>query len=236
MPNLITSRNSAYGLAIFWGFLFLTSTGITAQTISESNTRNEASYAVIINGGATFSQGDIKPMRVGTLLGAGFGYKALHYLDFNLNIQKGEIKAGLHTQDNQPQYSNNYYSIAFNLRFYPIAIIEKKERDNIITILAGLYAGTGIGYIKSNTLSNRNVNQDWGPMGRYTGADLYVPLEVGFLFPVARLQKGNQLFLNANYCLNLCFSDEIDGYVPTVSANKWRDAFSVLSLGIGLKF
>ncbi len=229
-------RIKKYGCKLLlFSFLQLTVLQLGAQSYID-NKNDEGYFTFRLGGGLTFSQGDIKPMRVSHAFQFGTSYSLLSYLDLNLGIQKGTIKAGSGViEPPEPEYYNHYFTASVNLHFFPLSLVEKTDRDNILSVLSRLYLGTGVGYIHSDVVSRVNVDPDWGSMGKYNGGDLYVPLDVGFSQPIINMRHNRQVLLYANYCLHLCFSDEIDGYVPRVNANKWRDAFSVISVGIGFR-
>ena len=60
--------------------------------------------------------------------------------------------------------------------------------------------------------------------------------EVGLNIPVVQLTNNRRLLLNFNYRANLCFTDKLDGYVPTVQANEKNDAYNALTVGMVYNF
>jgi hypothetical protein len=194
-------------------------------------------YGFQIYTGFTFSHNDIKPSKTTPVMGIGLNYAAMDYLDIRLSVDVGQIKGGISVAD-EPHFKNNYYDFCLTLRFYPLAVIDNsKDKDPVLGFISKLYLGTGIGYLHSNTITNKTPKiREWNPLGSYRGSDLFVPLEAGISVPFLKIKQRPRLTFNLNYCVNMTFSDEVDGHVPTVEANRFRDAYSVLSMGFGLRF
>ena len=64
-----------------------------------------------------------------------------------------------------------------------------------------------------------------------------IPYELGYTLPIYTLEKDKgQLSVNVNYRNHISFSDKLDGYVPTVDANKSNDVFNQLTFGVLYSF
>lgn len=191
------------------------------------------------NTGYTFAHTDFRHTvdQPSLLADIGVHYFSLQYLEIRLGFQLGAIKGGSSqfAESNKTGFRNNYWASCLSFRFFPFGLAENYDKDKVIKALASLYAGTGLGYLKSNTRANPVQQPEYGALVTYKGSDFFVPVELGLNIPVAR-QKKNLFLLNLNFRTNLCLSDEIDGYVPTVDANKFNDAFSTLTAGVIYKF
>ena len=167
----------------------------------------------------------------------GLHYFAQPYLTLSLDLQRGLLKGGsaLYQEKKATGFENNYWALNLSFRFAPVALADNNENDKVIKALSCIYLGTGIGLIKSNTLSNSMPLTEYGSLEKYKGSDLYLPVELGMTIPLAR-QFKNQFLLNVNLRTMFCFSDEIDGYLPTVNANMYNDAFSTCTVGVIYKF
>lgn len=191
-------------------------------------------------GGYTFAHTDFRhttsmPSPVWEI---GAHYYSLRFLEISLDFQLGVLKGGSSqfvAESTKTGFKNNYWGSCLSFRFFPAGLVENNDHDNILQVLSMIYVGTGLGYMKSNTTANPIPLPEYGAMVTYKGSDFFVPLEIGLNLPVAKLNK-NLLLLNLNFRTSLCLSDEIDGYVPTVEANKFNDAFSTLTAGVIYKF
>lgn len=203
----------------------------------ESKART-ASFAVSVNGGLTFSYTDVKPSGTAPVFGIGGAYRASSYLHVNLDLQKGQVKGGTLSASGSPTTEmgsrNNFFAAALTARFLPLGLV--KSDNAALRFFSELYGGTGLGLISSSVDANNITMSEYGTLNDYSGASLMLPVEAGINLPVARLKGGKGLFVNLNYRVNLCFSDKIDGYVPTVTANKKNDAYNSLTAGVVLSF
>lgn len=195
-------------------------------------------FGVSVNGGITFSYTDVKPSKTAAIFGIGGAYHALPYLDINLDLQKGWIKGGVPVAGtpNQMGSDNSFFTAVLTGRFMPLRLVNNKENNQALRILSGLYAGIGLGVISNSVKSNYISAPDFGSIGKYEGASMMLPVEAGINIPVAYLANNKQILINLNYRAHLCFSDKIDGYIPTVNANKKNDAYNTLTAGIMLNF
>ncbi|HEU4610096.1 MAG TPA: hypothetical protein VFS31_18380 [Chitinophagaceae bacterium] len=172
------------------------------------------------------------------VFGADVHYFSLDFLTISLGFQKGMLKGGEPLNEsawNKTGFENNFYSFCLSFRLFPFALAENESRDKVLHVLSFWYAGTGLGYMYNDTKANYMQQAVYGSLVRYKGSSLFVPVETGINIPLARPGK-NMILLNISYRLHLCFSDEIDGYVPTVEANKYNDAFSTLGASVIYKF
>ena len=190
-------------------------------------------------GGYTFAHTDFQHSNTipSPVFGIGVHYFSLQFLEISLDAQVGVLKggsSGFH-ESAETGFKNNYWASCLSFRFFPIGLVENNDQDKVLKALSTLYVGTGLGYLKSNTTSNPIPIHEYGSMETYKGSDFFVPLELGLNIPLIK-HKKNLFLLNLNIRTSLCLSDEVDGYVPTVDANKFNDAFSTLTTGVIYKF
>lgn len=198
-------------------------------------------FGISAGGGYTFSHTDFKWTKAipSPTFGVGIHYFSLDFLAINLDVQRGLLKGGADLKDadnSETGFENNYLAFCLSFRFFPVALAgEGGKKETIIKILSALYMGTGLGNLTNNVKANSIPNSVFGSQVEYKGSNIFVPLEFGANFLVARI-RNNKLLVNVNLRTNLCFSDNIDGYVPTVEANQHNDAYSTLTGGLVYKF
>jgi hypothetical protein len=195
-------------------------------------------FGLSVNAGLIFSYTDVKPSKSAPVFGIGAGYFAAPYLHLHIDLQKGWLKGGEPVNDGLHLMGsdNSFIAATLTARFLPLGLLSSKDHNEALRIFSGLYAGTGLGFISNSVKSNSISSPDYGALGKYSGASAMLPIEAGIDIPVARLSGNKRLMINLNYRVNLCFSDKIDGYVPTVPANKKNDAFNALTAGLVFNF
>jgi hypothetical protein len=199
-------------------------------------------FGVSVGGGYTFSHTDFKWTKTipSPVFYAGIHYFSLNFLSINLDFQKGLLKGGaaLNAADKtETGFENSYFAGAITFRFFPIALAgDDAKADGLVKALATLYGGTGVGLLFNNVDANNIPNLTFGSQKDISLSNMFIPLEIGANIPVAKIGAGGQLMINVNFRTNLCFSDKIDGYEPTLDANKHNDAFSTLTGGVVYKF
>lgn len=194
-------------------------------------------FGISLNVGAVVPYADINEKKIQPLIGVGFSYYACSYLHLNADLQKGWLKGGDMSDDNSSNTmgsSNSYFSGSVMVRFLPFGL--SKNTGSAMNILSGIYGGAGLGFIANSVSSNETTSLEFGSIGDYSGVAAMVPIEVGINIPVMQMTKNRHLLLNANLRSSLCLSDKIDGYVPTVGANKKNDAFNSFTVGIVYSF
>ncbi|MFA6059647.1 MAG: outer membrane beta-barrel protein [Taibaiella sp.] len=198
-------------------------------------------FGISAGGGYTFSHSDFQWTKTipSPTVGAGIHYFSLDFLAVNLDFQKGLLKGGASLDDadaTETGFENNYLAFCLSFRFFPVALAsEEAKKESIVRILSTLYFGTGVGNLTNNVKANGIASTSYGSMADYKGSNIFVPLELGVNFPVAKIRNA-KLLVNINLRTNLCFSDKIDGYEPTVEANQHNDAYSALTGGLVYKF
>lgn len=205
---------------------------------SEQKPTEQPRFALSVNAGLIFSYTDVKPAKSAPVFGIGAGYFAAPYLHLNLDLQKGWLKGGESVSDGLHLMGsdNSFIAAVLTARFLPLGLINNKDHNEALNIFSGLYCGIGLGFISNSVKSNSISSPDYGALGNYSGASAMLPIEAGIDIPVAKLSGNKRLLVNLNYRVNLCFSDKIDGYVPTVPANEKNDAFNALTAGLVFNF
>ncbi|WP_118952685.1 outer membrane beta-barrel protein [Taibaiella helva] len=171
------------------------------------------------------------------VFGVGLHYFSLSFLQIGLDGQVGWLKGGKsgEAESAQTGFKDRFTVLCLSFRFFPGALADNPGRDKVLQALSGIYAGSGLGYLHNDGKANPMPLAIYGSKNNYKNSTLYIPLELGVNIPLAR-QKKNLFLLNLNFRAGLCLSDEVDGYVPTVTANQHNDAFSTLTAGVIYKF
>jgi hypothetical protein len=226
-------------------FFLVLLAGITHSSGSNAQVKNDAPedmFGVSLGGGYTFSHTDFKWTKTvpSPVFCLGIHYFSLNFLSVNLDIQKGLLKGGASLSDadqKETGFENNYFAAALTFRFFPVGLAaEGAELDGFVKALSTLYGGTGVGFLYNNVEANTITSTIYGSQKELSLNNLFIPLELGVNIPVARVGKEARLLVNINLRTNLCFSDKLDGYEPTLEANQHNDAFSTLTGGLVYKF
>lgn len=213
----------------------LYSQGQDTASVTDGGTANK--FKAFLNGGLSTPYTDVKDPALSPHLGLSAAYSVLPDLDINLELNKGWMKAGEPGVENTLGFTNSYVDVLLTARLSPFALIKNPSHNAALDLLSGIFVGTGIGFIAYNAEPNAMpIQPDWNPLDMQQQLDFFLPIEAGIAYPVARLPKGQRLFLQLHYRTHLCFSDKIDGYQPASAGNKKKDAFNTLSLGIGIDF
>lgn len=238
MINRQTIQRAMIALFLMTGSVatFAQEAGDDTDTVGETTKTSQSSFAVSVNGGLNFSYTDVKPSKSAITFGIGGTYMATPYLHVNLDLQKGWIKGGEFSDaaTNTMGSDNSIFSVALTGRFLPLRLI--RDNNKALAFFSGLYGGTGLGLVSSSVKANVIPSPDYGSLKEFSGATLMWPIEAGINLPVAKLKGGKSVLINLNYRINLCFSDKIDGYVPTVESNKKNDAYNSLTAGVVFAF
>ncbi len=213
--------------------LFFSSTS-RAQDMMGSGQQDAPRFAIGVNAGLTFPFTDVKPQKTGLVVGLNGAFFATPYLHVNVDAQKGWLKGGEPVNASGVMgFENSYISGSLTVRFLPLGLL--KNNNKYLLFFSGIYGGVGAGYLNNTVKCNNIKSTDYGSLGNYSGGNLMVPIEAGINLPVATMEKS-RILINLNYRVNLCMSDKIDGYVPTVEANRKNDAFNTFTAGVVYNF
>lgn len=218
--------------------LGLMSISVMAQTekLDTGLRAKKKSFSIYLNGGLTMSHMDAKPSQSAPIFGLGLIYGITPYLDANLVLQKGTIKAGeWPSVANVMGSNNNMFSGALTLRVKPLTIL-KAEQGSVLYYINQIYGGLGLGILNSNVDATQMAVNEYGWINNYKGTDVITNLEIGINVPVVKFESGSKLLLGVNYTANMSFTDKLDGYVPTVENNRNKDAYHQTTLNIVYQF
>lgn len=212
---------------------------IPAGTIHSQPEQATEQMGISLGGGYAFSHTDFSWTNTipSPVFGVGLHYFSLSFLQIGLDGQMGWLKGGkpLNNESAQTGFEDRFTALCLSFRFFPGALADNPGGDKVLQALSGIYAGSGLGYLHNDGKANPMPQAVYGAMNDYKNSVLYIPLELGINIPLAR-QNKNLFLLNLNFRAGLCLSDEVDGYVPTVTANRHNDAFSTLTAGVIYKF
>ena len=73
--------------------------------------------------------------------------------------------------------------------------------------------------------------------GETGGSSIYIPFNVGYKFNITDRFGFNRYQIGLNYQFNTALKDNLDGYQDPASwKNKFKDFYSIVSIGIGVAF
>ena len=104
-------------------------------------------------------------------------------------------------------------------------------------LLYNVYVGSGIGMIYSNISEPNALTSDGFGGITYKGADLAIPVNVGFNFKIGGyLYPDSPMNFTVNLQHNFGLTEMLDGYDPDNSDNQTKDSFTVLNVGMKYSF
>lgn len=218
----------------------------TAQDLPESSTaatgnfyrdNPKPKYGVFINGGVTFPYTDVKsPNHTSYVFGVEGQYRPVYFLDVLVDFQLGELKAGDTKSDKNLYFKNQIFNAVLLARFYPLKFMNNIPLSSPMYYVSGLYAGVGVGMVRSKVEANLMTDPDFEYIGNYTGSDVLLPVDIGATIPIAQLPKQQQISINVDYRFNFTLGDKLDGYASPRNVNHNNDVFNTLTVGIGYNF
>ncbi len=181
-------------------------------------------------GAATKAFTDFNNPLISYQIGASIVLKPYRFFRFTLDANKGVLKGGgakfTTIEHNATHFNNSFFSTSAHLQVNPFMVINPEMRNVVLDFISCFYGGAGIGFLHSDVRSRDFLDPTYGAVGRYKGSDYFITFEAGFSVPVLKFENGGNLILNLNYRTNRTSTDLIDGYVPTVEANKFNDTYS----------
>lgn len=160
------------------------------------------------------------------------------YISVGVHGEKGILSAyGWNSE-----FENRYYTLNGNVKVrlgqflsLPDNYSNYTLRASILNqILANIYLGGGVGFIKNSIENNIDPNyvESISNMGGEITDDLnsenlVIPLNIGLDIPLGRSLYGPKWAINLNYQHSLLPKDNLDGVI-----NKKNDQYSYLSLGV----
>ncbi|WP_207429608.1 hypothetical protein [Pedobacter sp. SYSU D00535] len=168
-------------------------------------------------------------------------------LDFNITpfstlgveVVKGQFDSNpdVHLR----QFTNSFLAYNINGKLTLGQVVDF-ESSNFLYAIRNLYLGVGVGMIKNKHTSivRTKTNPDGNPYtfpGESDGSSMYVPVNLGYKFMIQDRFGFNRYQVQLNYQFNTAMKDNLDGYQdPLYLGNKFKDFYSVFTLGLGISF
>ncbi len=165
-----------------------------------------------------------------------------HYLTIGTQVTIGDLSS---RWTKNRLYSFNHFTAIdehLNISLGALfAIYNRGYNDHLIPrIVGGLYGGVGIGVVNNDikrispeiALLHPTTTTPDNPVIIKNSNALYYAFNVGYNYRVQKFLFFNNGFVfNANFQLNDCQSDYIDGYSPPFKGHKHTGVYTVMSLG-----
>jgi hypothetical protein len=185
-----------------------------------------APFSLSLSGGVNLPATDVQKSTPSGIIGIGASYQPQPYLSLQLDLQKGWLKEGKESEAGTMRYTNSYLYAAVLARLFPFNFV---DTPNNRSFKSHIYVGLGLALIKSD-VDARPLAPSFG-YENYQGAAMLIPVEIGGLLPL--WHRGQQrLGLNINLRQHFSFSDQLDGYEPITPANKHKDTYGQLTIGL----
>ena len=193
-----------------------------------------------VGAGGTYSLADLGNGDINFAGHVDVDYLITSFISAGIHGEKGKLSAWGYESD----YKNNYFVVNGNAKlrigqFFSLPNNYSQYTlgtDIFHKILANIYLGAGVGFMKNNInqhISNnygQSVIDNGGELSReLTSLQLVVPLNIGVDIPMGRTLYGPSWAINLNYQQTLAPNDNIDGII-----NNANDQYSYFSLGVKL--
>ena len=217
-----------FTLPVFYTLLLLAPFIASAQVLDKGFTAG-------VHLGAPQGFTDVTESDVNGSFGAVVQYNITPFAFGNLEYSNGRL--GREELDIYGKsYENNFNRITATANV-SLGQFLKPENSIAHYMLYNIYAGTGIGMIMSNISEPNALTSDNFGGITYKGTDFTVPVNLGFHFKISTyLYHDSPINFNVNLQHNFAFTEMLDGYDPTNSDNKTKDAFTVLNVGMKYSF
>lgn len=178
---------------------------------------------------------DVTESDVNPSFGAAVQYNVSPYIFGNVEYSNGRL--GREELDIYGKsFENNFNRITATANVSLGQFLKPEDRIAHY-MLYNIYAGTGVGAIRSNISKPNALTTDGFGGITYKGTDFTVPLNLGFHFKISSyLNPDSPVNFNVNLQHNFAFSEMLDGYDPMNADNQTKDSFTVLNVGMKYSF
>lgn len=141
-------------------------------------------------------------------------------------IQFGQLAGG----DSLTTYTGRQFTNQFNAFCFRGQMQLGKLSKRLPNAIQRIYLSSGIGVINNKVQENRTsiLVPFFTTAGKDKSSNFFVPLKLGYEFPLKNAYHEPILKIDIAYQLNFVLGDDIDGF----AAGKYQDTFSQFSLGL----
>lgn len=195
---------------------------------------NYKKISLSLGGGASVPHMDITDVSFEPVINGAFHYNISPYAAVGIDVEGGKLKGDYSTRQNTSEgprdvsvsnFTNKFVTAAADVRLQG-GQFTGRDATGFAAVLRSLYAGTGMGIIRSDAES---LNSDQKTQ-EYKSTDFIVPVFAGANIPLVKELGMEVLTLFLNYRLNISFSDDLDALSNPGSTSN--DHFSTVSAGI----
>ncbi|MGK6352411.1 hypothetical protein [Parapedobacter sp. DT-150] len=195
-------------------------------------------YSATVGAGPTLLYGDSDDRKIGIGGYLRGNYFITHGLSIGLELQEGLLRSG-----GSMETENLYHGAILGAGFQPIKFFQDDHLRRIeyrkswgIRALESVYAGAGIGALYNLQLIRTGSFEQNNNMG----ISYLVSTNLGLELPLHNLHPNLldsyvwNLVVNAQ--ANFALDDKVDRYNAATDANEHNDAYSLLTIGVNLRF
>ncbi|HYH57130.1 MAG TPA: outer membrane beta-barrel protein [Anseongella sp.] len=195
---------------------------------------NYKKVSLSLGGGATVPHTDITDFSFAPVISGGAHYNISPYAAIGIDVETGKLEGNYSTLQNTSEGPRNVPVNSFTNKFLTAAVDARlqmgqftgREVSGFSAVLSRLYAGTGMGIVRSDAES-QNPDEI---TRQYKSTDFIVPVFAGLNIPLLKELDLEILTLFLNYRLNISFSDDLDALDHAGSTSD--DYFSSISAGV----
>lgn len=170
-----------------------------------------------------------------------FNYYLTPYTAISVETQLGKLRGGgLNIDPNQRQYTNNYWAVYLQGKYYLGNLLDKTERD-FLALFNNLYVSGGLGIVKNSISKNTRIKPDGTGYvfpGLDKSLDLLVPIDMGYDFPIYNQFREYKWEVSISGQFVQTLGEGLDGYdIAPNSTNKgYPDSFATFMIGVKYSF
>ena len=190
-------------------------------------------YSVGIGGGITLPYADTRKANYSLANQFVVDYYFTPYINTGLEFQFGNMRGGEKDKDH---FTNTFRLNTWNARMLLGQFYDRYDRLTTLTsLMRGLYAGVGIGYIRNNVDAYKidKITRQ-GIKITDVNTDIIFPLHVGINFYFKNSYGRDRWELNLNMQYVTLMADELDGDLNPYS--NYNDVYTYYSAGVRYKF
>lgn len=213
---------------LVFSFILFLSANAGAQVLPKG-------FAAGLHIGAIQSFTDVTEADINADFGAGVQYNLNDFTFGNLEYSMGRLSRK-ELDVNEFAFTNKYNRVSATAN---VALGQFLKPDFRVAhyFLYNIYAGTGVGFIMSNISEPNALSHNKYGGITYQGTDVTLPVNLGFNFKISSyLYPDSPVTINVNMQHNFTFTEMLDGYDTSFAANRYKDAFSSLSVGLKYNF
>lgn len=158
-----------------------------------------------------------------------FNYNQSPFVNYVFELQVGRLEGGTLESSSGRKFENHFTAFSFRGQLQAGEFLDYSSSP-FMNVMKNWYASAGIGYIVNHIVYRSDDKRGYIIPGDYNAQVPFLPVRIGYEFKLYNQYSQPSVRIDLGYQYNFVFSDNLDGYNNSSTANN--DAYAQFTIGV----